>query len=60
MSIFDTYEVTIQLDCGKITVEVDVLKEFDESVLQFAAEAEIQKQLNYSKLDSYRKIKDGK
>ena len=52
------YEVTIQLSLCRVVVEVEVEDSATEREIEFAADAKIQNELNYSKLDSYREISE--
>ncbi len=50
------YEVSLQISLCKITVEVEVEDDATEREIEFAADAKVQDELNYSKLDYYREI----
>lgn len=52
------YEVTLQLLSSTVTVEVEVFEGATERDIEFAADAQVQKELNLSKIDSFREIKD--
>lgn len=52
------YEVTLQLLSSKVTVEVEVDEGATELEIEWAADAQVQKELNLSKIDSFREIKD--
>ena len=47
-------EVTMQLSSGKITVEIEVPDNASENEIHNAAVAEIEKELSYCKIGSYR------
>lgn len=56
---FEKYEVTLLFPLGELKVEVEAPEGADENTIQFAAEAEVQSLLNYTKLAEYRKLGKG-
>ena len=53
---FEKYEVTLAFPLGELSVEVEVKEGAYEREIEFAAEAEVQSQLNYCKLSEYKKL----
>lgn len=52
------YEVVIQLNLCRVTVEVEVKDDATEKEIEWAADCRVQEELNYSKIDTYREINE--